>query len=248
MKAFGWNYNKRDLLPISRAVVDIFKFFSNSSNDAEAFEYFEDIEQLNVVSQERTWSVAHKLGKAVDITIYPLYLLPAFFCFLHRYAPYNIYLSLHNRHIHLDEYYDRPKGKVQGRKGVELLYIKKRLAHPIRDVLEKGIQYDHKNKNHEIGVDYIDETRSGPGPAFWRDIIVEFYNIPLLSISLINSLYYRYNLLSWLKEYYPDKNKKALDWKDKKDDNSSLSTFIIIAGGIAGFFILKNLFGGKEDD
>ena len=95
------NLNSRQFLPITKLVSGFFLYWKENN-------YFgKQATKLEVYSQQRSGSVSHAAGKAVDIAVHPIWLMPLFFIEIHKYFTVNVYLSLHNRHIHVDSMFER---------------------------------------------------------------------------------------------------------------------------------------------
>lgn len=83
--------------PVSRMLYHFFEWYVGTR-----YVYSNLLTGVEIHSQHRADSPTHSQNKAVDFAVYPLWMNPFVFNLIHRFFKLNIYLSLHNRHIHLD--------------------------------------------------------------------------------------------------------------------------------------------------
>lgn len=98
----GQFQNENRLNFIGKTVYNFFQWYVSSRQT-----YHSLIDTVKIFSLQRSNSPSHSLNKAVDIGIEPLYFNPYFFNILHEYYQFNIYLSAHNRHLHIDHHWTR---------------------------------------------------------------------------------------------------------------------------------------------
>lgn len=136
-KDTGFDYQQRSRLNrMAREVFDFFvRYFQAAQSEnaisalfASRFPYAGDIEQIIITSQDRS-NGTHQNGNAVDIGVIPMQLMPIFWIIFHRFTTWNVFLSAHNRHIHIDSDYRN------NRKNLKKIEAKTR-ANPARYSVE----------------------------------------------------------------------------------------------------------------
>lgn len=67
----------------------------------QRFSFTSNIQTISIHDQY-AGRETHLNNLAVDISITPIYLIPYFWVVLHKFTTFNVGLSMHNRHIHID--------------------------------------------------------------------------------------------------------------------------------------------------
>ena len=198
----------------------LYTLLSDIFNDAKKKSYFyENVTDIIVTSQDRIKRNAnHSGGKAIDITVYPLYMNVWLFNELRAYAN-TVYLSSFNRHIHFDL-------REEGLEGVEVLKKNGGIFLP-----EKSID----------AADY--EIAIIPIAPIVNNILIwyEAFKKPALMASLYISLNNPFiaskkagqKLNAEAKEFYNETIKPGID------------KIYLIGGALLAFMLLKNS-GGRD--
>ncbi|MBN1632694.1 MAG: hypothetical protein JW917_00840 [Ignavibacteria bacterium] len=70
-----------------------------------------EIETIVITCQKGDQSAAHITDKATDICCLPLWTNVVLWTYLNRAFPFNVFLSIHNRHIHIDQFYNNYRNR-----------------------------------------------------------------------------------------------------------------------------------------
>lgn len=170
----GTFYNREKLNETGKKVYDLLKHFrTNSTYNRVTFPFLFKMTSIVVTSlnesRERP-SVSHQANKAIDICVLPAYLNVNVFNFIHQFFPFNVYISSHNRHLHIDSLYTRPATDGSG-------------TVPWRN--NKMIEFKQKTRNAR-GQEVVSITTRRPNLYYFTDMI------PALNNEYNENLYNRY--------------------------------------------------------
>lgn len=136
-------YNFERLSTIGKSIYALFYVLKSEKN-----KYFYKIRSIKVTSQDRpndTGSAHSYPGKAIDITIKPVEYMLYYAGLIHSLKPYNVYIGttkyknnkyILNRHIHIDEYYNKRKNTLyyESAKDKKLYLITKNNINSLLDL------------------------------------------------------------------------------------------------------------------
>lgn len=224
----GAPYRNNDYLlnPVGRYVASVINYLYTSKK----LPFAEKLDYIIVTSQYRKIG-RHATNKAIDITAYPLYMIPILWIVLHQYTPLNVILSLHDRHIHIDYVNDKQPTQGGNFKGLEIIA-------PART--EEGyLQFYFRRPATE----YIAQIKQLYTIEVNKDIENFFYKYYNEYRSTSNKLSTNVSTASI---YYDTAKQTAKETAQEIVDKGK-TLFYLIPLGIAGYFIIKELLHNESN-
>jgi len=108
--------NEKLLNSTGKIIFDIFKTLNEKKYSFfDDYGTFKDVKTIRVTSQKRDWGgQAHIQNKAIDIQIQPEQYTPFIFAYIYKLTNLNVFISLHNKHIHCDSLLTKTRNHLKG--------------------------------------------------------------------------------------------------------------------------------------